>query len=126
MTKILTRDQLWSWDGFKTVEVELPRMGASIIVRELNQAEREAMAVGVAGADGSADITKIEGLQARVVCWAALDENNKPLFKPSQVDKLNRAWPPEALQAAARAVIELSDLNEEEEEEKGEEEPLPN
>ena len=122
MTKILTRDQLWSWDGFKTVEVELPRMDASIIVRELNQAEREAMAVSVAGVDGSADITKVEGLQARLVVWAALGEDNKSLFKPSQVDKLNRTWPAEALQAAARAVIKLSKLNEE----KAEEELLPN
>ena len=124
MTKILTRDQLWSWDGFKTTEVELPRMGASIIVRELTQAERETMAVSVSGMDGNADITKIEGLQARLIVWAALGEDNKSLFKPSQVDKLNRSWPPEDLQAAARAVIELSELNKDNE--KGKEEPLPN
>jgi hypothetical protein len=85
-------------------------MDAFLTVRELNQAEREAMAVHLASADGTADITKVEGLQARIVCWGAVDEDGKQQFKPSDASRINSRWPSEALQAAAIAVLELSGL----------------
>ena len=79
MTTYLSRDDILAVQDCKSAEVEVPEWGGTVRIRELSASEVESIGLGIATSEGGMDIRRAEGMMAKVVAWAVIDENGKPV-----------------------------------------------
>jgi len=112
--KALTRDALMqglSSRGFKTAYLDMPDFDGPLRLRELNQAEKEILAVDFSGSmDGKVDVGMIKGFSGRLIFWCAIDEDGNRLFQNEDEELVDRMIPPQYVIPAMREVLLLSGM----------------
>lgn len=110
----LSRDDFLKADDFATREVELKELGGTVLVRELNAFESDEFSFGVMDAKGGADLRKARGLRIRVVTWATIDKDGKPLFRKTDVERLEKKSG-RTVDCISSVILELSGIGVDEE-----------
>lgn len=110
----LSRDDFLSADDFATREVELEELGGTVLVRELNAFESDEFGFGTMDAKGGPDLRKARGLRVRVVTWATINEDGKPLFRKTDVQRLEKKSG-RTVDCITSAILELSGIGVDEE-----------
>ncbi len=119
----LSRKDFFAADTFKSDIVELPELGegAKVRVRELTAFEAEEIGYGSIDQDGNTDARATRGFRQKLVLWATIDEEGKPVFNKGDAQRLPKLPNAIVMRLATRILI-LSGLAEEETEEGTEEE----
>jgi hypothetical protein len=107
-TKLLSRDAILSCVDYRTRDVPVPEWGGSVRVRGLFGHERDEIDELQAKAKG--DIAALRGIREKMIVYAAIDEENRPLFKSEDVGILAGKLAT-ALDRLLAPILEISGMN---------------
>lgn len=85
---LLSRDEILSAEDRKTVEVEVPEWGGSVLVRTLSGKERDAYESGTISIKNGKQVEDFDNLRARLVALCLVDEKGVRLFTAKDVTSL--------------------------------------
>jgi len=113
----LSKEQILSSNDLKTIEVEVPEWGGTVLLKELSGAERdefETMCYNESKG-GKIEINPV-GLKAKILVSCAVDEEGNRLFTLDDVEALNKknGAAINKLYEEAQKVTKLTDVNLEE------------
>jgi len=86
---ILTKDQILEVDDLKSVSVEVPEWGGTVLVRSMNGSDRDAFdsSLYITNADGSRT-AEMSNLRSKLVALTMVDEANVRLFEVADIPRL--------------------------------------
>ena len=100
----------------KTVEVDVPEWGGTVLVRELTAGEVDEMGFSMATPDGSLDATKAKSFRIKAAAWCIVDEDGKSVFTEKDIRELGQKSH-SAIERITNAIMEISNIGGEVEEE---------
>jgi len=107
----LTRDRFLQAEGFKTQELTLKDFDkngdVTVRIRELSASESEHFSLQLVNEKGEADIQRIEGIRAKAIVWATIDEQGEPLLHKND-EKRIAGMPNRIIQEWSDAILKLS------------------
>lgn len=109
---LLSREQILNADDRKTVEVEVPEWGGSVLVRSLSGAERDDFEASTVKMKGGKQQQNIANFRARLVSLCIVNEAGERMFAPVDVKALGNKSVA-ALQRVFNKCNELNGLSEE-------------
>lgn len=116
----LTRDRFLQAEGFKTQKLTLKDFDkggeATVIIRELSASESEHFSLQLVNEKGETDIRRIEGIRAKAIVWATIDENGEQLLHKNDEQRIAK-MPNRLIQEWSDAILKLSGVITEDEEE---------
>lgn len=104
--KVLKRDEILAADDIVVEDVPVPEWDGSVRVRTLKGSDRARLMALVNAADED-DEKSLENWIEKVIVACACDENNEPLFRAEDVDRLRQ----KSAAALQRIFIAADDLN---------------
>jgi hypothetical protein len=113
---ILTRDQILKADDRRTVEVEVPEWGGSVLIRSLTGAERDKFEASTMQNKGGKQVQNYANFRARLVSLCIVNEQGELLFNSADI-KLLGDKSVAALQRVFNKCNELNGLSDEDVEE---------
>ena len=102
MTAYLTRDTILQREDIKTVEVECPEWGGTVLVRGMSGVERDKFEASLVVEDDSsaqkkggrrrrAEVkTTMDNIRAKICVWCMVDEQGNRLFTEADVAELGK------------------------------------
>ncbi len=86
---ILTKDQIFEVNDLKSVSVDVPEWGGSVLVRTMTGQDRDAFdsSLFTVNADGTRT-TDMSNLRAKLVALTLVDESNNRLFEVTDIPRL--------------------------------------
>lgn len=113
---LLSKDQIFTAQDLKTVDVSVPEWGGDVRVRTLTGAERDQYeADSIKTSKGKREVN-LSNLRARLVAMCAVDEAGQPLFERGDVLKLGQKSAA-ALERVFEAAATLNGMSDEDVEE---------
>lgn len=109
MGKYLSRAAIHEARDFATREVAVPEWGGTVLVRELTALEADDIGFGMLSPTGDADPRKAQGMQAKLVAWATIDEAGGRIFSLEDIKALGKKSS-RVIQRLANAVLDLSGM----------------
>lgn len=89
-TQLLSRDAILRATDLVTEEVEVPEWGGVVRVKALTGAERDQFEAGVVERRGRKTEINMKNLRARLVALSVIDEDGRPLFRPTDAEALGQ------------------------------------
>lgn len=105
MGKILSKVEILNANDSKTIEVDVPEWGGSVLLRPMTGCDREAYESGLQSRfKGTGDDKKINHLKLRVevLAMVMVDADGNKLFTKDDLERLN--------QKSASAIVRLFDI----------------
>jgi hypothetical protein len=120
MSKIATKEELFG-AKLETFEIDIPRLGKSVRVRELSGKERDIFQSFVdqnttIDEDGKPQVS-IKGLRVRLIQMSIIDENGNRMFSTNDLDKLGE-MPAKIIETLATKLQKLNGIGDSENPEK--------
>jgi hypothetical protein len=85
----LTKDQIFESSDLKSVEVEVPEWGGSVLVRTMTGADRDAFETSMVTINPDGTRTpEMKNLRAKLVALTVVDDANNRLFDVSDIPRL--------------------------------------
>ena len=112
---ILSRDSILGRSVLKRKEIDVPELGGTLILRELNGTQgadfqRRVLEVVDGRTATIRDANALANLNALVIVWSAITEDGQPLFTKDDIPALN-AMGASFLDMVGNEVLKLSGLD---------------
>lgn len=112
---ILSRDSILGRSVLKRKEIEVPELGGTLIIRELNGTQgadfqRRSLEVVDGRTATIRDAAALANLNALVIVWSAITEDGQPLFTKNDIPALNELGS-SFLDLVGNEVLKLSGLD---------------
>jgi hypothetical protein len=85
----LSRDQILIAPDIKTVEIDVPEWGGSVLVRGLTGAQRDKFEMSILEIRGNKRIMKTEDIRAKLVALSIVDDAGAVVFTDSDIRALS-------------------------------------
>ena len=110
---LLSKEDILNPKNLKTLEVDVPELGGTVLIREMTGAERDALEGFILK---NKDNSPFENIRARFVAYSIVDEQGNFIFSPDEIEALGKvSW--RALERIRKASDSLNAITKEDIEE---------